>query len=98
MNPIQAKLYQFKATDTFWNHFYALPPAQKELTRAVWARFKANPFDLRLRPHKIHALSARAKETIHSVEIDHDLRVVFCVRGKVIYTIDIGTHAIYSRG
>jgi hypothetical protein len=97
MNPTSAKAYQFKATDTFWKHFHALSPAQKELTRAAWAKFKVNPFDPRLRPHKIHALSARAGETILSVEIDHDLRAIFCVRGEIIYTIDIGTHSIYGR-
>jgi len=98
MNPLPAKPYKFKASETFWKNFHALPPAQKELTRAAWARFKANPFDPRLRPHKIHALSARAGETMLSVEIDHDLRVIFCLRDDIVYTIDIGTHSIYGRG
>jgi mRNA-degrading endonuclease YafQ of YafQ-DinJ toxin-antitoxin module len=98
MNPTPVKPYQFTASETFWKHFHALPPEQKELTRVAWAKFKVDPFDPRLRPHKIQALSARAGETILSVEIDHDLRVVFCVRGNLIYTIDIGTHSIYGRG
>ena len=98
MNPTPAKIYKFRASDVFWKHFHALSPEQKELVRAAWVRFKSNPFDPRLRPHKIQALSARAGETILSIEIDRDLRVVFCVRGGMIYTIDIGTHSIYGRG
>jgi hypothetical protein len=97
MNPTPVKPYQFKASETFWKHFHALPSEQKELVRAAWAKFKANPFDPALRPHKIHALSARAGETIFAVEIAKDLRVVFRMRGEVVYSIDIGTHSIYGR-
>lgn len=49
--------YRFTAIDSFWEEFYALSPDQKESTRRAWAIFKANPFDPRLRPHKIHRLS-----------------------------------------
>ena len=87
--------YRFKATETFWGAFYALSPAQKESTRGAWEIFKADPFDPRLHPHKIHSLSARHKRTVHSVTIGGDLRVVFFVEGEVVYTLDIGTHALY---
>ncbi len=97
MNPIPAR-YKFNASETFWRNFHALSPEQKDLTRLAWAKFKENPFDARLRPHKIHALSARAGETILAIVIDRDLRVVFCVRGDIIYSIDIGTHSIYGKG
>jgi hypothetical protein len=40
---------RFKASETFWRNFYLLNSQQKESTRKVWAIFKANPFDPRLR-------------------------------------------------
>ena len=59
--------------------------------------FKENPFDTRLRSHKIHKLSARYGRTIYSVEIEADLRAVFYVEGDMIVTVDIGSHSIYRR-
>ncbi len=87
--------YQFNATKTFWENFYALSPSQKESTRRAWEIFKTDPFDARLRPYKIHSLSARYKRIIHSVTIEGDLRVVFLVEGNIITSLDIGKHAIY---
>ncbi|HUK82245.1 MAG TPA: hypothetical protein VLZ12_06385 [Verrucomicrobiae bacterium] len=87
--------YRYRAAETFWESFYALSPPQKESVRRAWQIFKDNPFDARLRPHKIHSLSARYKKTIHSVTIEGDLRVVFYVEGDTVWTVDIGTHALY---
>ena len=56
--------YRFKPTQRFWESFYALSPSQKESTRRAWKIFQENPFDPRLRPHKIHKLSARFNKTI----------------------------------
>ncbi len=47
--------YRYKPTRRFWESFYALSSSQKESTRLAWKVFKANPFDPRLRPHKIHS-------------------------------------------
>jgi hypothetical protein len=63
--------------------------------RRAWKIFKANPFDPRLSVHKMHALSAKSGKTIHAVAIEADLRAVFFVEGKTVFTVDIGTHAIY---
>jgi mRNA-degrading endonuclease YafQ of YafQ-DinJ toxin-antitoxin module len=87
--------YRFKPTRRFWESFYALPPLQKDSTRKAWKIFKENPFDPRLRPHKIHKLSAHFGRTIHAVDVEGDLRVVFYVEGDAVVTVDIGTHAIY---
>ena len=76
--------YHFKASETFWRNFYRLPDRQKATVRQVWKIFKANPFDPRLGVHKIHALT-----------IETDLRAVFFVEGDTVFTVDIGTHAIY---
>jgi len=58
--------------------------------------FKQNPFDARLRPHKIHQLSSIMKRTVHAVVIEGDLRVVFYVEVDIMVSFNIGTHAIYS--
>ena len=89
--------YRYKPTQRFWESFYALPAQQKEAARRAWRVFKENPFDSRLRPHKIHRLSARYRRTIHAVEVEADLRVVFYVEGDVVVTVDIGTHDIYGQ-
>jgi mRNA-degrading endonuclease YafQ of YafQ-DinJ toxin-antitoxin module len=84
-----------RATQRFWESFYGLSPAQKESTRRAWKIFKENPFDPRLRCHKIYRLSARYGHTIYAAEVEADLRVVFYVEGDVVVTVDIGSHSIY---
>jgi hypothetical protein len=75
--------------------FYALSPSQKDATRRAWKIFKENPFEPRLRSHKIHKLSARYGRTICATEIEANLRAVFYVEGDVVVTVDIGSHDIY---
>ena len=87
--------FTYKPTHRFWESFYALSAEQKEAARRAWKIFKENPFDPRLRPHKIHKLSARYGRIIYSVEVEADLRVVFYVEGSVVVTVDIGSHDIY---
>ncbi|MDQ3546416.1 MAG: hypothetical protein M3429_07860 [Verrucomicrobiota bacterium] len=52
-------------------------PRNIRRTRGKFAIFKLNPFDPRLRSHKIQKLSVRYAKTIHAAEIEADLRVVF---------------------
>lgn len=87
--------YEFRAAEQFWKSFHALPDSLKEATRRAWQIFKADPFDPRLRTHKIHSLSALYKRTIYSVTVENDLRAVFFMEGSIIFTVDIGTHDIY---
>jgi hypothetical protein len=75
--------------------FYALSPSPKDSTRRAWKIFKENPFDPRLRSHKIHKLSARYGRTIYAVEVEANLRAVFYVELDVVVTVDIGSHDIY---
>ena len=56
---------------------------------------QGHPFDPRLGVHKIHALSTKSGKTIHALTIEADLRAVFLVEGDTVFTVDIGTHAIY---
>jgi len=87
--------YRFRATQRFWESFYALSPSQKDSTRRVWKIFKENPFDPRLRSHKIYKLSARYSRTIYAAEIESNLRAVFYIEGDMVVTVDIGSHDIY---
>jgi hypothetical protein len=88
--------YRFKPTENFWESFYDLSPGQKDSTRRAWKIFKENPFDPRLRTHKIHRLSARYGRVIYAVDIENDLRAVFFIEGVCVVTVDIGTHNIYK--
>ena len=87
--------YRFRATRTFWRSLQALPAAQQQNTRAAFVVFRSNPFDARLRSHKIHRLSARYGRTIYAAVIEGDLRAVFYIEGDTVVTVDIGSHSIY---
>jgi mRNA-degrading endonuclease YafQ of YafQ-DinJ toxin-antitoxin module len=87
--------YRFTATRTFWRNFGKLSAQQQERARRAFAIFKENPFDPRLRAHKIHKLSARYGRIIYAAEIEADLRIVFYTEGDLVVTVDIGSHDIY---
>ena len=87
--------YRFRATRAFWRSFARLPVQQQRRAREVFVIFKQNPFDSRLRSHKIHKLSARYGRVIYAAEIEADLRVVFYVDDNTVTTVDIGSHALY---
>lgn len=88
--------YRCRAVEPFWKHFHRLNDPQKESARQAWKIFKEDPFDPRLRPHKIHRLSAFYAKTIYAVDIEGDLRSTFYVDGNWIVSVDIGTHDIYK--
>ena len=87
--------YRFQATPTFRKALARLTLAQKQSAKAAFAIFKENPFDPRLRTHKIQSLSSRHGRTIYSVRVEADLRAVFYIEGEIVVSVDIGTHAIY---
>ena len=62
-------MYRYQADEAFWTSFYRLSEQQKDSTRRAWQIFKTDPFDPRLRTHKIHRLSAHYGRTIYAVEI-----------------------------
>ena len=88
--------YKFKASKRFWKSFEALPAAQRAAARSALRIFKQDPFDPRLRTHKIHRLSAALKHTVHAVVIEGDLRAAFYIEGDMIHSFAIGTHDIYK--
>ena len=87
--------FVFKTTPAFRMALRKLAPRQKALTQTAFGIFKENPFDARLRTHKIHGLSAKLRRTIYSVSIESNLRAIFYTEGDVVVSLDIGDHAIY---
>lgn len=88
--------YRYRAVERFWISFYRLSSAQKESARKAWSLFKKNPFDPRLRTHKIQRLSGYYGRTIYTVEIKSDLRLLFYLDGDTVVSLIIGTHEIYQ--
>lgn len=88
--------YRFRATEKFWTRFYRLSPDQKSSCRKAWQIFKENPFDPRLRSHKIERLSAQYGRTIYAAVIENDLRLLFYLEGQTVTSLIIGTHEIYE--
>jgi hypothetical protein len=89
--------YRYKPTKKFWEQFQALPERQQILARAKFRIFAVNPFDPRLRTHKIHRLSAVLQRSVHAVVIEGDLRAAFFIDGTTVVSFAIGTHDIYKR-
>jgi mRNA-degrading endonuclease YafQ of YafQ-DinJ toxin-antitoxin module len=87
---------KFKVVENFWEKFYDLPPEQKESVRRAWALFRVDPFDRKLKSHRIHKLSAQFRTSIYSAVIEADLRIIFRIDGETVTTLDIGTHDIYK--
>ncbi len=94
--PFSQKMYQFKATETFWKRFYALPPEDKERVREKYAIFRADSFDKRLGAHKINKLTARYQTVVYGLHISGDLLITFLLKGNTILTISLGTHDEYK--
>jgi hypothetical protein len=88
--------YRYRAVERFWTSFYRLSSTQKESARAAWKIFKEDPFDPRLRTHKIQRLSGYYGRTIYAVEIEGDLRSLFYLDGDAAVSLIIGTHEIYK--
>ena len=89
--------YRYRAVERFWTSFYRLSPGQKESARRVWKIFKEDPFEPRLRTHKILRLSANYGRTIYAIELEGDLRLLFYRDGETVVSLIIGTHDIYKR-
>ena len=87
--------YRFKTTPSFRKALERLTAGQKESALRAFTIFKSDPFDPRLRTHKIHGLSVRFGRTIYSVWVESDLRAVFYLDGDVVVSVDIGSHTIY---
>jgi hypothetical protein len=88
--------YRFLAAKSFWRSWSRLSEVQQRAARQAFPIFKANPFDPRLRAHKIHRLSAQYGRTICAADIAGDLRATFYVEGETVWSVSIGTHDLYK--
>ena len=88
-------IYQFKTTPTFRRTLNKLSREQKRSAKVAFQIFKKDPFDVRLKTHKIHHLSAHYGRTVYAVWVEGDLRVVFYLKGNTVVSLEIGTHSIY---
>jgi Txe/YoeB family toxin of Txe-Axe toxin-antitoxin module len=88
--------YKYKATGDFWDDLRALSPSQRTSAQRAWEIFRADPFDPRLRTHKIHRLSAHYQRTVYAARVEADLRVVFFICDDEIWSLAIGTHDLYK--
>ena len=84
--------------DSFDKAFSDLKEDQRKLAKKTYnSVFKHNPFDEKLRSHKIHKLSSRYKKTIFGAVLDGNLRIAFYKAGpNTVVSVDIGTHDIYK--
>jgi mRNA-degrading endonuclease YafQ of YafQ-DinJ toxin-antitoxin module len=87
--------YRFRTAKSFRRALAKLSESQKKSAKEAFRIFRENPFDPRLRTHKIHKLTAAYGKTIYSVCIEGDLRAVFFLEGDTVWSVDIGSHAIY---
>jgi plasmid maintenance system killer protein len=87
--------YRFVATPSFRKALTRLNTLQKASAKKAFAIFRNDPFDPRLRTHKIYRLSARLGRTIYSVWVEADLRALFYLDGDLVVSIDIGDHRMY---
>ena len=87
--------YRFRAARSFWRSWSRLSADQREAARHAFRIFKQDPFDPRLRTHKIHRLSAHYGHTIYAVDIAADLRAAFYIEDDTLWSVAIGTHDIY---
>jgi mRNA-degrading endonuclease YafQ of YafQ-DinJ toxin-antitoxin module len=87
--------YRYRVAKPFHRALAKLQPDQYRAAVKAYKIFKQNPFDPRLRTHKIHRLSAQYGKTIYSVAIEADLRAVFYIENNTVWSVAIGTHAIY---
>jgi hypothetical protein len=88
--------YRFRAAKSFWRRWSKLSEVQQRAARQAFPIFKTNPFDPRLRTHKIHRLSAQYGRTIYAVDIAGDLRATFYVEDETVWSVSIGTHDLYK--
>jgi mRNA-degrading endonuclease YafQ of YafQ-DinJ toxin-antitoxin module len=87
---------RFIAQPKFWRNYAKLPRKQQESAKKAWQIFKIDPFDPRLRTHRINSLSAVFRRTVHAAVVEGDLRVIFYIEGETVVTVNIGSHDVYK--
>ena len=82
-------MFSVKTKPAFDRHFKKLPWVIQEKVKRRSEIFASNPFDQRLKTHKLHG--ERKEEWAYSVDYSYRITFVFVGEKEVLYT-DIGTH------
>lgn len=89
---MEGKIKKVKYSEKFLKSLKRLPKRIIDEAENKEVIFKENPFDLRLKTHKLHG---KEKE-IWSFWIDYHYRIKFVfLNNEEILFLDIGTHKIY---
>lgn len=83
---------EIKVSSVFEKQYKKLPENIKGLAKEKEKIFRANPFDQRLRTHKLHG---KEKELL-AFWINYHYRIIFIfLDQEIILFLEVGTHEIY---
>ncbi len=88
--------HRYIAQPKFWMNYRNLPAGQQQSTKAAWQIFKIDPFDPRLRTHRINFLTSIFRRPVYATVIEGELSLVFYIQGDTVVTVNIGSHCIYK--
>jgi mRNA-degrading endonuclease YafQ of YafQ-DinJ toxin-antitoxin module len=87
------EIREIKISPLFERHYRKLPKEIKERAKRKEKIFRKNPFDPRLKTHKLHG---KEKEC-WAFWIDYKYRIKFIfLSDEEVLFLDIGTHGIYK--
>ena len=83
-----------KVSSKFEKSYPRLPEKIKERAKEKEFIFRSNPFDVRLRTHKLSGID----KSCWAFWIDNSCRIkfIFLSKGEVLF-LDVGTHDIYKK-
>lgn len=82
-----------RTSPSFNKHYKKLPGQVKEKAREKEKVFRDNPFDPRLRTHKLHGKESHT--WAFWIDFNYRIKFVFLGEEEVLF-LDIGTHDIYK--
>ncbi len=88
--------HHFIAQPKFWSSYRKLSDPQRKAVAAAWRLFKIDPFDPRLRTHRVIHLSSVFRRPISAIVIEGALRAVFYLDGDTLVLFNLGDHDIYK--
>ena len=88
--------HRYIAQPKFWTNYRKLSVSHQKSAQAAWRLFKIDPFDPRLRTHRINLLTAIFRRPVYAVVIEGDLRAIFYIDGDTVVTVNIGSHDVYE--
>lgn len=84
---------EIKVSPLFEKHYRGLPAIIKEAAQKKEKMFRENPFNSRLRTHKLHG----RERNVLAFWIDYTYRIKFIfLSNEEVLFLDIGTHEIYK--